>query len=86
MLTTTKTVAKSKMQPLITGMSRLEIASNASRPTPGHAKMLSVKTAPPSKRPVCKPTTVMIGTSAFRSAWRITIVRASSPFARAVRT
>ena len=35
----------------MTGMSRLEIASNASRPTPGQANTLSVRTAPPSKQP-----------------------------------
>jgi len=38
-------------QPLISGMSRFDIASNASRPTPGQAKIDSVSTAPRAAAP-----------------------------------
>src|SRR5437667_693318 len=57
----------------------------ASRPSPGSAKMVSVSTAPLSNRPSCSPTSVTTGSSALRSACRLTTRRSARPFARAVR-
>jgi hypothetical protein len=67
----------------ITGKSRCVIESTAQRPMPGIEKMLSVSTAPPNKRPICKPITVITGIRAFRSACRRTTARPANPLARA---
>ena len=69
-----------------TGKSFFSIASRIMVPTPGQAKTVSVMTAPPSRPPNCSPITVMIGRSAFFSAWRAAMPRSVSPLARAVRT
>ena len=52
---------------------------------PGHAKTFSTNSAPPSSAGSMSPSSVTIGVSAVRSAWRQTIWRSESPFARAVR-
>jgi hypothetical protein len=57
----------------------------ASRPTPGQENTVSVTTTPPSRKPVCSPTTVTTGSSALRSACSHTTVRSGRPLARAVR-
>ena len=44
------------------------MACTESRPTPGHAKMVSVMTEPPSSVPSSIPTMVTIGIEAFLSA------------------
>ena len=55
------------------------------RPIPGHAKIVSVMTAP-AKRPGSESaTTVTTGISAFLRPWRRMIVSLSSPLAAAVR-
>lgn len=77
--------ATTSTQPFTSGMSRARIPCTISVPTPGHAKTVSVSTAPPSRYPAWTPMTVTIGTSAFLSAWRTTTRRSTSPFARAVR-
>src|SRR5437868_3981044 len=59
--------------------------SISSRPTPGQAKIVSVRTAPPSREPTWSPITVMIGSSALRSACRKMTDPEPSPIARAVR-
>ena len=53
---------------------------------PGMLNTVSVTTAPPMSAANVSPTTVRIGTSAFRSAWRKMTARSASPLARAVRT
>ena len=53
---------------------------------PGHAKICSVITAPATSSGSRMPTTVMMGMSEFRKAWRRTTVRGTRPFARAVMT
>ena len=56
-----------------------------SRPTPGHAKMVSVMTAPPRSWPVSSPARVTMGMAAFLSVCLPTTTSSASPFARAVR-
>src|SRR6058998_306555 len=53
---------------------------------PGHAKIVSVRIAPPSRLPTFNPMTVTTGMNAFFSAWRETTRCSVTPFARAVRT
>ena len=69
-----------------TGKSFFRIASRIMVPTPGHAKTVSVMTAPPRSPPNWSPSTVTMGRSAFFSAWRAAIALSASPLARAVRT
>src|SRR6202795_2436259 len=59
------------------------MAVMARRPTPGQAKMVSVTTAPPRRKPYCSPTTVTTGMSAFFSACLPTIPSGETPLARA---
>ena len=66
--------------------SRWKIASEASRPSPGQAKTVSISTAPPMIEPTCSPTMVTIGRSAFRKTCRHATVPSESPLAWAVRT
>src|SRR5437763_1003250 len=58
----------------------------ASRPMPGHAKTVSVTTAPPSSVPNCRPVIVTTGSAAFLSVCFITTAASGKPLARAVRT
>ncbi|MCY1447157.1 hypothetical protein D9M71_637620 [compost metagenome] len=44
------------------------MASTINRPIPGQLKIVSVKTAPPSKLEICIPSTVKIGVKAFLNA------------------
>ena len=74
------------MVPCAIGKSLDRIAPTAKRPTPGQLKIVSVTTAPPSRKPICRPISVVTGTSALRSAWRSTTRRSFRPLARAVRT
>ena len=53
---------------------------------PGHAKTVSVTTAPPSSVPTWRPRTVTMGIIAFLSACRKMTSRAGRPFDHAVRT
>ena len=67
------------------GKSRFSSACTVSRPSPGHAKIVSVITAPPSTCPASSPASVTIGIAELRSVC-LPITRASRrPFARAVR-
>src|SRR5437773_1069856 len=52
------------------------MAWTASWPIPGHAKTVSVTTAPPSNVPTWRPSTVTMGIRAFFRAWRQTTSRA----------
>ena len=56
-------------------VARLEIACSTSSPRPGHAKIASTSTAPPSSAPTCTPSTVTVEGSALGSAWVSTIRR-----------
>ena len=49
---------------------------------PGQAKTVSVSTAPESSNPICRPMMVTIGSIAFRSTCRLSIVLGDTPFAR----
>src|SRR5260364_99260 len=51
----------------------------------GHENIVSVNTAPASKVPVCRPTTVTTGISALRNACTTITRNGDSPLARAVR-
>ena len=53
--------------PCTTGKSLCLMASTIRRPTPLMEKMVSQSTAPPRRLPNWMPTTVTMGTSAFRS-------------------
>ena len=53
---------------------------------PGHAKMVSVTTAPPRSCANCSPSRVTIGIAAFLSAWPASTRTSLTPLARAVRT
>ncbi|MNW22211.1 hypothetical protein D3C71_2235680 [compost metagenome] len=55
-------------------------------PMPGQEKIVSVRIAPASMTPTCRPIVVMTGIIAFRSAWTPTTRKADRPLARAVRT
>ena len=70
----------------MTGPSRSSTACTLSSPRPGHRKTVSVTMAPPISAPKSRPTAVTMGTSALRSAWRMTTRQPGKPFARAVRT
>src|SRR5438874_744513 len=82
---TTKIVADRIRIVCTTGKSRKKIASTTSLPMPGHAKIDSVITAPPSSVPICRPSTVSSGMVALRSAWCSTTRRSPRPLARPVR-
>ena len=53
---------------------------------PGKAKTVSVRIAPESSSPTCRPTMVEIGSMALRSTCRGRRALGEIPFARAVRT
>ena len=53
---------------------------------PGQLKIFSISTVPASSPANVTPMTVMIGTSAARSTWRVTIVCVGRPLAYAART
>jgi hypothetical protein len=61
------------------------MACTDSRPTPDHAKMVSVITEPPRSVPSSIPTMVTIGIDAFLSACFHTTGASPTPLARAVR-
>ena len=61
------------------------MACTLSRPTPGHAKIVSVMTEPPSSVPSSMPTIVTMGIAAFLSACFHTTGGSLTPLARAVR-
>ena len=67
-------------------MSRLAIAWNTSRPTPGRLNTFSTTTVPVSRLANCSPMIVSTGTKALRSTWRHSTSRSLRPLARAVRT
>ena len=52
---------------------------------PGHAKTVSVTTAPPRSVPNCSPVIVTIGIAAFLSVCLATTHVSATPLARAVR-
>jgi hypothetical protein len=52
---------------------------------PGRANMVSVISAPENRAPNDNASTVKVGASAPRSAWRRTTSRSDRPLARAVR-
>ena len=60
------------------------VASKASRPTPGIAKIRSRMMLPPNSAPICSPMMVTTGSMEFFSTWRKRTVRLARPFARAV--
>ncbi len=68
------------------GMSRWLMALNTSRPTPGHAKIVSTTTTPDRRKPNSRPNIVTTGSHALRSAWLTTTANSLRPLARAVRT
>ena len=61
------------------------MACTLRRPTPGHAKIVSVMTEPPSSVPSSMPTIVTMGMAAFFSACFHTTGGLLTPLARAVR-
>ena len=67
-----------------TGKSWLRIASTVSDATPGHAKTVSVTTAPPRSWPNWRPRMVMTGMQALRKACLATTTPSRTPLARAV--
>ena len=69
-----------------TGKSRLSSAWTVSRPSPGHAKMVSVMTAPPRSWPVSSPARVTMGIAEFLRVCLPMTIRSASPLARAVST
>src|SRR6185312_2735679 len=85
MLSTMNMAAKTKTMPCTSGKSRLLIDCTSNWPMPGHENTVSVRTAPPSSVPNCRPITVRIGMKALRSACR-TATRSGTPLARTVRT
>ena len=52
---------------------------------PGQEYTDSVRTAPPSSEPSCRPITVATGSMAFLRAWRLLTFFSGTPFALAVR-
>ena len=72
--------------PIISDGSRCEAARTASWPMPGHEKTCSVTIAPATSSGSSRPTTVMIGISAFRRPWRTRTIRPRSPLDLAVVT
>src|SRR5215831_13780899 len=56
----------------------------ARRPTPGQAKIVSVTTAPPSRKPYWSPTTVTTGIKALARACLPTTPSGGTPLARAL--
>ena len=70
---------------MIIGTSMPSTACSAREPMPGSAKMVSVKTTPPSSAAVSIPTTVSSGISALRSACLNRTDVSDSPFALAAR-
>jgi hypothetical protein len=61
------------------------MACTERRPTPGHAKMVSVMTEPPRRVPSSIPMMVTMGMEAFLSACFHTTGCSLTPLARAVR-
>ena len=51
---------------------------------PGHEKIVSVRMAPPSSTPTCRPMVVMTGMSALRSAWTPMTRHGARPLARVI--
>ena len=70
--------------PSTQGVSLLLMDSTMNRPIPGQAKIVSVVTAPPSREPNWRPTTVIMGISALRSIWTKVTRFSETPLARAV--
>jgi hypothetical protein len=64
----------------------LEIDSIIHLPMPGHEKMVSVRMAPPSSSPTCRPMVVITGIMALRRACSPMTRLGLRPLARAVRT
>ncbi len=60
--------------------------SKTNRPTPWKEKTVSVRIAPDSSSPSCRPMIVTTGSSALRSTCRRVTVWRSRPLASAVRT
>ena len=61
-------MARIMIAPCAVGKSLDTMAPTASRPTPGQENMVSVTTAPPSRKAACRPISVTTGISALRSA------------------
>src|SRR5262249_34108274 len=76
----TKTAART------TGKSRLRSACTVRRPSPGHAKIVSVMTAPPRSWPISSPASVTIGIAELCSVCLATTRGSLRPLARAVST
>ena len=66
------------------GVSLKLMDSTTNRPTPGHAKMDSVTTEPPSRPPKLRPIMVTMGISAFFNIWRRMTVDSFRPLDLAV--
>ena len=81
-----KPTARIRIAPCASGKSLEVMAPTAMRPTPGQANMVSVTIEPPSRKPICRPTSVTTGIMALRSAWRMVTRQSEAPLARAVRT
>ena len=79
----TTAVAVSRIAACTTGKSALLIEVITSRPTPGHAKIVSTITDPESSAPIRSPRMVTTGIIALRNACLKITVRRGSPFARA---
>jgi len=67
-LTKLNDTAISKTPPIATGQSLLKKADTICAPRPGMAKIVSVSTAPPSRKPKDKPAVVVTGIIAFLRA------------------
>ena len=82
----TKMTATRSTMPCTTGKSLLSTQSTANLPMPGQANTVSVKSAPPSRLPNCRPMTVDTGSMALRRACLTLTEPLERPLARAVRT
>ena len=56
-----KPTARIRIAPCASGKSLEVMAPTAMRPTPGQANMVSVTIEPPSRKPICRPTSVTTG-------------------------
>ncbi|CNL22853.1 Uncharacterised protein [Mycobacterium tuberculosis] len=86
MLITTKASATASVTPCTRLGSLLVTPLRMRVPIPGIAKMISITTAPPSRYPMRRPSTVTGVMSALRRTLRPTTMTRGMPAPRAVRT
>jgi hypothetical protein len=81
----TTRMARNITTPIVRLRSCWKMPASSSRPRPGHAKMVSVTTAPPSSNTKSMAQMVARGIRAFRRPCSRITVRRGSPLARPVR-